>query len=335
MRRPPTETLESPPPQLVTPARPRREVDDPETAWLAGVVVPTHNDGSNIGPLVERLLAEPAVGEVLVVASACTDETVPTVLSLAAANPRVRLYVEAERSGKPSAINFGMGENDLPVFMVVSGDVLPEPGTASRLIEALRPPGVGLAGGRPLPQNSEDTAIGHAVHLLWRLHHRVAMSRPKIGEAIAMRSEAARPLPATSVDEPCFQAMLEGAGWKSVYLGDAIIANWGPCTAKDFIKQRRQVHTGNLWLNKREGYKVPSLQPALLLTELWRDLLDDPRRCRPTRLAWTAGAVSMEVWARVLARCDFVRGRENRVWGMVESAKAPALGPHRLGTRDR
>jgi hypothetical protein len=326
--------LESPPPQLVTPARPRRGDGQAEPAWLAGVIVPTHNDGSNIGPLVERLLSEPGVGEVLVVASACVDATVPTVLELAAANPRVRLYVEAERSGKPSAINFGLGENELPVVMVVSGDVLPDPGTVTRLVEAVRQPGVGLAGGRPLPRNSETTAIGHAVHLMWRLHHRVAMSQPKIGEVIAMRAEAARPLPETSVDEPCFQAMLQGAGWKPVYLGDAIIANWGPSTAKDFVKQRRQVHTGNLWLKKRQGYTVPSLQPALLLTELWRDLLDDPRRCRPMRLAWTVGAVTMEVWARVLARCDFVRGRENRVWGMVESAKAPALGPHRLGTRD-
>lgn len=321
----------------MTPPLPRRA---PESAGLgrtgvAGVIVPTHNDGSNIGPLVERLLAEAAVGEVLVVASACDDETVPTVLELAAtAGGRVRLYVEPVRSGKPAAINFGLGENELPVVVVVSGDVLPEPGTVSRMVEAVAQPGVGLAGGRPLPKNPEDTPIGHAVHLMWRLHHRVALGRPKIGEAIAMRAEAAVPLPETSVDEPCFQAMLEGVGWKSVYLGDALIANWGPQSAKDFVKQRRQVHTGNLWLKARQGYRVPSLHPALLLTELWRDLLDDPRRCRPTRLAWTAGTVAMEVWARGLARCDYVRGRENRVWGMVESAKAPAPRPNRLGARD-
>ena len=50
---------------------------------LAGVIVPTHNDGSNIGALLERLLAEPTVGEVVVVASECDDETVPTVLKIA------------------------------------------------------------------------------------------------------------------------------------------------------------------------------------------------------------------------------------------------------------
>lgn len=302
---------------------------------MAGVIVPTHNDGSNIGPLVERLLAEPSVGEVLVVASACDDATVPTVMDLAAtADGRIRLYVEAVRSGKPAAVNFGLSQNELPVVMVVSGDVLPEPGTIDQLVEAVQQPGVGLAGGRPVPVNPETTLIGHAVHLLWRLHHRVAMGRPKIGEVIAMRAEAAVPLPETSVDEPCFQAMLEGAGWKSAYVAEALIANRGPCTAKDFVKQRRQVHTGNLWLQRRQGYTVPSLHPALLLTELWRDLLDDPRRCRPKRLLWTASTVTMEVWSRLLARYDYVRGRENRVWGMVESAKAPALGPNRLGAGD-
>ena len=328
---------ESSPPLLVTPPRQRGRSNGngSPTAGVAGVIVPTHNDGSNIGALVQRLLAEPCVGDIMVIASACDDATVPTVLELAeAADGRVRLWVEPVRSGKPAAVNFGLSQNELPIVIVVSGDVLPDPGAIPRLVDAVQQPGVGLAGGRPLPVNPESTAIGHAVHLLWRLHHRVALGRPKIGEAIAMRAEAAVPLPKTSVDEPCFQAMLEGAGWKSAYVPEAVIANWGPCTVGDFVKQRRQVHTGNLWLHRRQGYKVPSLRPALLLTELWRDLLDDPRRCRPKRLAWTVGTVTMEVWARLLARYDYVRGRENRVWGMVESAKAPALGPDRVGTGD-
>ena len=183
-----------------------------------------------------------------------------------------------------------------------------------------------------MPVNPDTSTVGHAVHLLWRLHHRVALRWPKIGEVIAMRAEAAVPLPATSVDEPCFQAMLHRAGWTSAYVPEATIANRGPGTARDFVKQRRQVHTGNLWLKRREGYTVPSLHPGLLAAELLRDLVDDPSRRRPVRLAWTAGAVGMETWARILARYDYSRGRENRVWGMVESAKAPALGPDRLGT---
>ncbi|MCA1692126.1 MAG: hypothetical protein LC733_07990, partial [Actinobacteria bacterium] len=99
----------------------------------------------------------------------------------------------------------------------------------------------------------------------------------------------------------------------------------GPGCVRDFVKQRRQVHTGHLWLRHRQGYTVPSLQPALLLYELWRDLRADRTRTEPKRLAWTAGAVAMEAWARMGARADFVRGMENHVWEMVQSTKAPAL----------
>ena len=303
----------------------------------AGVVVPTHNDGPNIGPLLERLLAEPCVGEVFVVASACDDETVPTVEEIAArSGGRVRMHVEATRSGKAAAVNLGLSQLTLPYVAVVSGDVLPAPGALCRMVDALRAPGVGLAGGRPLPVNSESTFVGYAVHLMWRLHHRIALETPKIGEAIAMRREAVVPLPTdSSVDEPWFQALLQSAGWLPAYVPEAVISNRGPGTARDFVKQRRQVHTGNLWLRRRRAYKVPSLRPLLLVQELGRDLLDDNRRrLKPITLAWTAGAVAMEAWARMGARVNYLRGRERYVWDMVESAKAPAVGADRLGFRD-
>ncbi len=314
--------LASPP--VTTSTRPMDE------RGVVGVVVPTHNDGPNIGPLLHRLLDEPLVGEVLVIASACDDETVPTALEIAstcdgAADGRVRLYVEAERSGKAAAVNFGIRETTMPVVVIVSGDVLPEPGAISHLLEALHAPGVGMAGGRPVPVNPDDTAIGYAVHLLWRLHHRLALHQPKLGEMIALRAEAVVSLPRTSVDEACFQAMIESEGWQSTYVPDAVVVNRGPGSFRDFVKQRRQVHTGHLWLRSRQGYTVPSLQPALLLYELWRDLTADRTRMEPKRLAWTAGAVAMEAWARVRARADFLRGRENHVWEMVSSTKAPAL----------
>ena len=290
------------------------------------IVVPTHNDEANIGPLLTRLLEEDGVGEVLVVASECADGTVAAVLEVAAyAGDRIRLYVEPSRSGKAAAVNFGVGETTLPIVVVVSGDVLIEPGAIEFLAEALCRPGVGLAGGRPVPVNDPDAPVGHAVHLLWRLHHRLALHQPKLGEMIALRSDAVVALPPTSVDEACFQALLEPAGWVSAYVPEAVVRNRGPGSVADFVKQRRQVHAGHLWLRRRQRYTVPSLHPRLLLRELWHDLTEDSERLRPKRLAWTAGAVGMEAWARLMARLDYLRGRENHVWAMVESAKAPAL----------
>lgn len=316
---------------LVGPSSGRSTRDPLAAIRCASIVVPTHNDGENIGALLDRLLSEPEVGEVLVVASACDDETVPTVLEAAeTSDGRVRLYVEAERSGKAAAVNFGLSETTLPVSVIVSGDVMPARGAIGHLVAALHPPGVGLAGGRPIPVNDERTPIGHAVHLMWRIHHRLALHQPKLGEVIALRSEAIVPLPPTSVDEACFQAILESSGWRSSYEPRAVVVNQGPCTARDFLKQRRQIHAGHLWLRRRQHYTVPSLRPGLLVREMWKDTTADTERLRPSRLAWTAGTVGMEVGARLLARLDYLRGRENHVWDMVKSTKAPGLDADRV-----
>lgn len=296
-----------------------------EKALTAGVVVPTHNDGANIGPLLARLLSEPCVDEVVVVASGCDDGTVATVSEVAAGSPdRVRLYVEAERTGKVAAVNFGLRQLAAPVLIVVSGDVLPDPGALTKLVGAMSDPGVALAGGRPVPVNDPGTPLGYAVHLLWRLHHRLALHQPKLGEMIALRAEAVVTLPRTSVDEACFQALIEAAGWRSEYVPDAIVRNRGPATAEDFVRQRRQVHAGHLWLRHKQHYAVPSLRVGLLGAELWRDMRSDVDRLRPAHVAWTARAVAMEAQARLGARLDYWMGRENHVWAMIESTKGVA-----------
>jgi cellulose synthase/poly-beta-1,6-N-acetylglucosamine synthase-like glycosyltransferase len=306
----------------------------PPSTGRAGIVVPTHNDGANIGPLLGRLLEEPDVAQIVVVASGCDDGTIATVSRLSARHPdRVRLYVERERSGKVSAVNFGLAQLSTPVVVVVSGDVLPERGAVAKVVAAAQRPGVGLAGGRPVPVNASTTPIGHAAHLLWRLHHRLALRQPKLGEMIALRAEALVSLPRTSVDEACFQALLEGAGWTSAYVPDAVVWNRGPGSRADFVSQRRQIHTGHLWLRRRQQYAVPSLRLGLLGSELWKDICTEPKGLRPRQLAWTAGAVGMEAWARLLARLDYLQGKENHVWAMVESTKAPALDANGLGFR--
>ncbi len=153
----------------------------PPVANIA-VLIPTHNDGGTIEPLLRRVLSEPGVGDVVVVASGCDDDTVSLVSEAAAGDSRVQLFVEAERSGKAAAINFGMEQRlRLPYVVIISGDVLPEPGAVSLLVEALAQPAVGLAGGRPVPDNPPSTAMGHASHLLWRLHHRVAPPAAQAG----------------------------------------------------------------------------------------------------------------------------------------------------------
>jgi poly-beta-1,6-N-acetyl-D-glucosamine synthase len=191
-----------------------------------------------------------------------------------------------------------------------------------------------MAGGRPVPVNGSSRPVDQAVHLLWGLHHRLALRQPKLGEMIALRREAAELLPRTSVDEATFQAMLESTGWESRYVPGAVVANRGPGTMRDFVKQRRQIHTGHLWLLHREGYTVPSLHIVLLAREFLGEVLGGASRRTPRSAFGTAAAVGMELWARLLARWDYLRGREEHVWDMVASTKDPTHRTDGLGARD-
>jgi hypothetical protein len=115
----------------------------------------------------------------------------------------------------------------------------------------------------------------------------------------------------------------------------ATVVNRGPGTLPDLVKQRRQIHTGHLWLRRREQYTVPSLRLGVLVWELGAELRADPQARHPRRLPGTCVAVVLELWARLLARLDYLRGRETYVWDMVASAKDPALGPDGVGVRGR
>jgi biofilm PGA synthesis N-glycosyltransferase PgaC len=294
--------------------------------WRASIVIPTHNDGANIAGLLELVLAEPCVGEAVVVASGCTDGTVEAVRAVGnAARGRVRLFVEETRSGKGSAINFAVRECAFDILVIVSGDVLPQAGTIQRVVEALDDPTVGMAGGRPVPVN-RGGVMGVAVNTLWGLHHRLAMHRPKLGEAIAVRAEAIAPLPRTAVDEATFQATIELSGWRSVYLGDAPVFNRGPSTPRDFVKQRRRAHAGHLRLRHTSHYTVPSLEPGLLVREFLALLVVDRHELGRHWIRGVTTAVVLETYARLLAHFDELRRKDLHVWNMVESAKDPALG---------
>ncbi len=256
----------------------------------------------------------------MVVASGCSDETVPAVIEVGGGDPRLQLYVELERSGKAAALNFALERISLSRAVLISGDVLPAPGSIPRLLEAVSRPGVGVAGGRPVPLNREDSFVGHTVHLLWRLHHRLALKVPKVGEMVAFRLEAVRSVPPTSVDEASMQAAAEARGWSSVYVPEAVVWNRGPERVVDFLRQRRRINCGHLWLERRYGYTVPSLRLPLLLREFASEVVSR-RPWGARKLLWAAGAACLEALARFLARMDFLRGREAYVWEVVESAK--------------
>ena len=104
--------------------------------------------------------------------------------------------------------------------------------------------------------------MGYTSHLLWELHHQVALRYPKLGELIAYRN-VFRQIPYdTAVDEASIEPLIIGQGFRLAYAPGAIVYNKGPETVRDFFLQRRRVNAGHLYVQDTLGYRVSTMSPA-------------------------------------------------------------------------
>ena len=146
-----------------------------------------YNEQANIGQLLEVLTSQEtriaSIDEIIVVASGCTDLTEAIVRESATRDPRIRLLVQVRKEGKASAVNLLICNTSAEVIILQSADTLPVQGTIEHLVSPLQDSAVGMVGGHPVPTNSNTTFMGYAAHLVWELHHRIALRHPKMGNS--------------------------------------------------------------------------------------------------------------------------------------------------------
>ena len=287
------------------------------------VGIMAYNEEANISHTIHAVLDQQGpdmrIEEIIVVASGCTDRTVPIVTAIALKEPRVRLYIQEKREGKASAINLFLTQVASPVAVLIGADVLPETSALEYLCSPFRDPKIGMAGGRPVPLNDPATFMGHAVHLLWRLHDQLARHQPKLGEVIAFRNIISGIPYDSPVDETSIQALIDQLGYELIYEPACIVYNKGPLTICDFLKQRRRIYAGHLKVRDQQNYTASTMKIGPILRQLIA--------CRyfalgtPRRVMWTLGTILLEVVARLQGSYDYLQKREHHIWQMVDSTK--------------
>lgn len=280
-----------------------------------------HNEEANILHLLKALSSQSLemveIAEIIVVSSASTDETDALVRKYSESEPKVKLITQAKREGKSSAINLFIANSKEDILVVISGDVIPAGNTIELLVSAFEDEEIGATGGRPIPVNPESDFIGYAVNLLWRLHHRMAMRSPKLGEMIAFRRVMDCIPKDSAVDEASIEAIVLDKGLKLKYIPNAKISNKGPENVKDFIKQRRRIQNGHLWLKKAQGYKVISQNRQTLFSILIEELKE-----RPFDILRIFSVMLLESYCRFLGSWDyFVKGKNPFAWEISHSTK--------------
>jgi cellulose synthase/poly-beta-1,6-N-acetylglucosamine synthase-like glycosyltransferase len=285
-----------------------------------------YNEERNIGNLLRALctqrLETVEIGEIVVVASGCTDNTEGVVEEEMACDARIRLLVQDRREGKMSAINLFVHQARCAVVVIINADVLPEPDCIERLVAPFAEPAVGITGGRPVPVNERDSLTGFAAHLLWEMHHQISLTDPKMGELVAYRRFPDLIVsPDTVDDEGIIEELVHRKHMQKVYVPEAILYLRGPTTVPEFVKRRRNIFAGHLQLRARTRYTPSTFSTLRLVRRLYRPMLR-MTGARPLRLVRAAGVVLLEVWARVLGAYDFyVAGRDHRMWEPADSSK--------------
>jgi biofilm PGA synthesis N-glycosyltransferase PgaC len=285
------------------------------------VGVMAYNEEANIASAIATILGQrltsSRIAEVIVVASGCEDRTAPIVAEIAREDPRVRLIEQERREGKASAINLFISTARAPILLMVSADVLVEDGTFDALLRHFEEASVGMVGGRPTPVNSEATFLGHAVHLQWRLHDRIARESPKLGEIVAFRNVVPSIPFDTAVDEISIQALVTQLGYRLVYEPQALVYNRGPTTMRDFLRQRRRIYAGHLLVREQQRYTASTMNAWRIARALGRS----GSFTTPRTALWSLGTVGLEATARALGHYDAMRRRPQHVWEISDTTK--------------
>src|SRR6266513_2221587 len=291
-----------------------------------------YNEEANIARTLQSVLEQTGptvcIEEVIVVASGCTDRTVPIVSEMALEEPRIRLCVQEKREGKASAINLFLKKATSLVVVLIGADVIPEAFAIENLCAPFKDPKIGMVGGRPVPVNDQATFLGHTVHLLWRLHDHLARVQPKLGEVIAFRNVISGISTDSPVDEISIQALISQLGYQLIYEPASIVYNKGALNIRDFLKQRRRIHAGHLQTRDQQNYEASTMKVSPIFLQLlaYRDFtMSSPRQA-----LWTLATVMLEGYARLQGYLDYRRKHAYHIWEMVDSTKDLEAGKHKV-----
>lgn len=298
---------------------------------ICSVGVTAYNEEENIAHLLEALLDQHLhrveIAEIIVVASACTDQTVPIVRQFAERDARVKLIEQDRREGKTSAVNLFLSAAQSEICVLESGDTIPHEYAIEHLVRMFADPQVGMVGAQKMAVNTPEHIVGLLSHLRLRMEHELCLEIPRLGEMIAFRKVFDRIPPDVAMDEAFVEALVIKLGLAVKYAPDAIVYNVGPTTINDFVRQRRRNHAGHLYLKHKYGYKVSSIQNSRVMRIAFKELWG------VIRLIWVLFLLAvLEGWSRVLGWYDFAVKRDRHVvWNMAWTQKQDVQTIRRSG----
>lgn len=292
------------------------------TALDITIGICAYNEAQNIERSIRSIYDQKTkdinVEEVIVVSSGSTDGTDDIVRRLAEEYGNITLIRQEKREGKNSAINCYLDNKTCDVVVMLNADnIFGNENSLYSLVSPFFNEKVGMVGGHPVPTNDKKDKVGFATHVLWTMHHHLALVYPKIGELVAFRDIGTRLPTDQQSDEDIIRMNLENAGYDCIYAPDAIVLNRGPETEEDFLKQRIRVNIGEVNMKRKFDYDIPSWNKKYLMKAVMGTVKD--LGFHPFKLLY---AVRLEMKARKTAEEHIDSGdADMNIWDQVTTTK--------------
>lgn len=258
--------------------------------------------------------------EVIVVASGCTDLTVPKVQRLTKKISIIKLIVEKNRLGKASAVNQIIKNAKSNIIILQGADVIPASKCYSYLLQHTTKKDIGMVGGKIIPLDNPSTFFGYINHLKWKLHHNISIKfseRPKLGELILFRKIFSRIPPKTAVDEASIEPIIKLQGYRTVYEPNAVIYNQGPKILREYLSQRRRIYAGHYENKIKYGYEVITFSSFTTIPVFLSSL-----EYKPKELLYSFAMALLEIIARLSGYLDIkFHLRDHTIWKAIASSK--------------
>jgi peptidoglycan/xylan/chitin deacetylase (PgdA/CDA1 family)/GT2 family glycosyltransferase len=245
-------------------ARRRRVPWGPQLREPVSVIVPAYNEQAGIDATLSSLLSSNYPMEIIVVDDGSTDGTAATV-------ERYRPYgvrlIRQINTGKPAALNTGVGHARGRILVLLDGDTVFEPDTIHHLVQPFSDPGIGAVSGNAKVANRTGL-LGRWQHIeyvvgfnLDRRFYDLAGCMPTVPGAIgAFRREALADVRGVSDDtlaeDTDLTMAIVRAGWRVVYEEKAIAWTEAPAGLAQLWKQRYRWSYGTMqamWKHRRSA----------------------------------------------------------------------------------
>jgi len=283
-----------------------------------------YNEEQNIGGLLSALLKQRAktvlIKEIIVVSSACTDNTDWIVKEYSKKYKRVKLVTQKVRKGKVSAMSLFIKKAKSNILVFENADTLPKEDAIELLVKPFFDKEIGMTGGRPIVVNDKKTFMGFTAHLLWDIHHQLALKGQKLTELVAFRKIFKEIPMKVNYDEGYLKYIIEKKGYKSRYVPQARFYLKGVTKVKDYIIQRKRCYTNQLNDLKKLPYSFPTQNKNAF--EFIGMALKLSYNKKPKFIIWTFLAMILEFIARMIGTFDYyIRKESHPAWEPASSTK--------------